>query len=96
MIASEISVIAAKIIIFIINTACVCFICIAVGKWLRRLENKIDDLNRVVYADLNRYKIIYLELLKRMRDDFISREEFEAAMKIQQAINNELERIKRK
>ena len=96
MIEHEIFCIAGKVISFIITTFCVYFICIAISKRLRRWERKIDDLNRIVYADLDRYSFIYLELLKRMRDDFISRDEFEAAMKIQKAINDELEKIKSK
>lgn len=94
MITQEIIATALKIVLWIINTFCVCFICISISKWLRRLEDKIDELKTMLYVDLNRYTVLYLELLKRLKDEFVKREDFESAMQMQRLINNELERIR--
>lgn len=92
MIISEIITIAAKIIMFVINTFCVCFICIAVSKWLRRLEDKIDVLKAYINADINLHRLSYVELLKRLKEEAIKRDDFEAVMEIQRLINEEMER----
>lgn len=92
MITSEIITIAAKIIMFVINTFCVCFICIAVSKWLRRLEDKIDVLKAYINADINLHRLSYVELLKRLKEEAIKRDDFEAVMEIQRLINEEMER----
>lgn len=92
MIISEIITITAKIIMFVINTFCVCFICIAVSKWLRRLEDKIDVLKAYINADINLHRLSYMELLKRLKEEAIKRDDFEAVMEIQRLINEEIER----
>ena len=92
MITSEIIAITAKIIMFVINTFCVCFICIAVSKWLRRLEDKIDVLKAYITTDVNLHRLAYVELLKRLREEAIKRDDSEAVMKIQHLINREMER----
>lgn len=92
MITSEIIMIAAKIIIFVINTVCVCFICIAVSKWLRRLEDKVDELKAYIKADVDWHRLVGVELLKRLRDEAIKQDDFNAVMEIQRLINEEMER----
>lgn len=77
---------------FVINTFCVCFICIAVSKWLRRLEDKIDVLKAYINADINLHRLSYVELLKRLKEEAIKRDDFEAVMEIQRLINDEMER----
>ena len=95
MITSEIITIAAKIIMFVINTFCVCFICLAISKWLRRLEDKIDVLKAYIKADVNMHRLAYVELLKRLRDEAIKRDDFKAVMEIQRMINEKMERRKK-
>lgn len=92
MITYEIITIAAKIIMFVINTFCVCFICLAISKWLRRLEDKIDVLKAYIKADINLHRLSYMELLKRLKEEAIKRDDFEAVMEIQRLINEEMER----
>lgn len=92
MITSEIITVASEVIMSVINTFCVCFICIAVSRWLRRLEDKTDALKACINADINRRRLAYVELLKMLKEEAVKREDFEAAMEIQRLINGEMER----
>lgn len=88
MITSEIISTSVIATMFFINTWCVCFICIFVSKWLRRLENKVDELK----AYVNLHRLAYMELLKRLKDEAIKQDDFKAVMEIQRMINEEMER----
>lgn len=92
MITSEIISTSVIATMFFINTWCVCFICIFISKWLRRLENKVDELKAYIKADVNLHRLAYVELLKRLRNEAIKREDFRAVMEIQRMINEEMER----
>ena len=84
-----------KLLIFVINTFCVCFVCIVVSKWLHRMEDKIDVLKAYIKADVNLRRLAYVELLERLREEAIKREDSVVAMGIQRLINEELERMRK-
>jgi len=90
----EIIEITIKILLTLVNTCAVAFICCIVTKWLQRIERKQDDLKALEEADFTRHTIVYLELLTRMKKEFLDKGFIEDAMKFQELINAECEKLK--
>lgn len=84
-----------KIGFMLVNWCAVVLICFSISKWMQRIERKQDKLLGLTLADFNRYSILYLELLKRMKKEFCDKDMFEEAMQMQELINVELERLKK-
>ena len=84
-----------KIGFMLVIWCAVVLICFSISKWMRRIEKKQDKLLGLTLADFNRYSILYLELLKRMKKEFCDKDMFEEAMQMQELINVELERLKK-
>lgn len=83
-----------KIGLMLVNWCAVVLICYLIAKWMQRIERKQALLQHMIIADFNRYSILYLELLKRMKKEFCEKDMFKEAMQIQKLINVELERMK--
>ena len=74
------------------NTCCTSFVCIASGRWLRRLENKVDELKAAINADVNMRRLRYVALLARLRDEAAERGDYETANELKRMINKELKK----
>ena len=79
----------------LVNWCAVVFICISISKWMQRIERRQALIQHMIKADFNRYSILYIELLKRMKKEFCDKDMFEKAMQMQKLINVELERLKK-
>ena len=81
---------------FMLLTCCaLVLICLSISKWMQRIERKQALILHTIIADFDRYSILYLELLKRMKKEFCDKDMFEEAMQIQKLINVELERLEK-
>lgn len=85
----EIIELIIKIALFTINSFCVCFICIAVGKWYRRMENKLDEIKEYTRRVSDRNDVIYMNQLQWMKSKLVEEERYEEADKIGKIIKDE-------
>lgn len=84
-----------KIGLMLVNWCAVVLIYLSISKWMQRIERKQTLILHTIIADFDRYSILYLELLKRMKKEFCDKDMFEEAMQIQKLINVELERLEK-
>lgn len=78
-----------RIIIFVTNTFVVCFVLIMVSKWHRRMENKLDEIERYVRHVSDRNNIVFLNQLSDLQRRLIKEERYEEADKIGKIIKDE-------
>lgn len=83
-----------KIALTLVNTCGLILALCVFARWMQRIERKQDQLQEDVTADFNRYSILYLELLTRIKNEFLERGLIEEAMTFQKLINTENERLK--
>lgn len=83
-----------KIALFVVNSACVCFICIAVGKWHRRMENKLDEIKEYTRRVSDRNDVVYMNQLHWLKSKLIEEERYEEADEINKCIDDEFNKLK--
>ncbi len=82
-----------RVAFVIINSIAFCTVCIILSKWLRRIEDKKDELKEAVYTDIARGSFAYLEFLYRYKEQLVSKENYIMAAKIQKVIELETLRL---
>lgn len=85
-----------KIALFILNVATVAIIAILVSKWHRRMEDKLDSIQRYVHHVTDRNDIVYVNQLESFKRELIRAERYEDAERINNCIVQEYNRIKEK
>lgn len=60
-----------RVAFVIINSIAFCTVCIILSKWLRRIEDKMDELKEAVYTDIARGSSAYLEFLYRYKEQLV-------------------------
>lgn len=76
--------------IFIVNCCALGFLCVIVSRWIRRVEQKIDLLNKSIDAQLNRIDTIYVNQLLSLRQMYAATEQYEQAAQVHKLIELEL------
>nr|DAR07341.1 MAG TPA: hypothetical protein [Caudoviricetes sp.] len=76
--------------IFIVNCCALGFICVIVSRWIRRVEQKIDLLNKAIDVQLRRIDTMYVNQLLSLRQMFAAAEQYEQAAQMQKLIELEL------
>lgn len=82
-----------RVAFVIINSIAFCTVCIILSKWLRRIEDKTDELKEAVYTDIARGSFAYLEFLYRYKEQLERKENYLVAAKIQKVIELETLRL---
>lgn len=82
-----------RVAFVIINSIAFCTVCIILSKWLRRIEDKTDELKEAVYTDIARGSFAYLEFLYRYKEQLVRKENYLMAAKIQKVIELETLRL---
>lgn len=85
-----------KIALTLVNTCGLIFALCVFIKWMQRIELRQMKMQDSIEADFNRYSILYLELLSRIKQEFLEKGRIEDAMEFQKLINIETERLRKK
>lgn len=85
---------ALKIAFTLINTCGLILALVVFSKWLVRMERRQELLQDTLDADINRYAVLYLELLTRIKNEFLQKGQVEDAMQFQKLINAECARLR--
>lgn len=79
-----------NIIIFTINCCALAFLCFIVSKWIGRVEQKIDLLNKLVDTQLNKIDTMYVNRLLSLQQMYAATEQYERAAQVQKVIELEV------
>ena len=82
-----------RVAFVIINSIAFCTVCIILSKWLRRIEDKTDELKEAVDNEIARGSFAYLEFLYRYKEQLVRKENYLMAAKIQKVIELETLRL---
>lgn len=78
-----------NIILFVINCCAITFICVINSKWIGRVEQKIDLLNKIYRCATNKIDAMYMHQLFSLRQIFVMTEEYKQAEHVQKMIELE-------
>ena len=93
---SEIVELILKIALFILNAATVAIIVIMISKWHKRMEDKLNSIQRYIHHVTDRNDIVYINQLESFKRALIKAERYEDAAKISKCIEDEYSNLKRK
>lgn len=82
-----------RVAFVIINSIAFCTVCIILSKWLRRIEDKTDELKEAVYTDIARGSFAYLEFLYRYKEQLVRQENYLMAAEVQKVIEFETKKL---
>lgn len=82
-----------KIALFILNVSTVAFIVIMISKWHKRMEDKLNSIQRYIHHVTDRNDIVYINQLEEIKRILIESERYEEADKINKCIEEEFKRI---
>lgn len=85
-----------KIALFILNVSTVAFIVIMIGKWHKRMEGKLNSIQRYIHHVADRNDIVYINQLEEIKRILIESERYEEAEKVSKCIEIEYGNLKRK
>lgn len=77
-------------IVFTINCCAIIFLCFIVSRWIARVEQKIDLLNKLVDTQLNRIDTMYVNQLLSLQQMYAATEQYERAAQVQKLIELEV------
>lgn len=80
----------ANVVVFIINCCAIAFVCFLISKWVERVEQKIDLLNKLVDTQLNRIETMYVNQLLSLQQMYAATEQYERAAQVQKVIELEV------
>lgn len=83
-------------VFFIINSFAMCFVCIMVSKWHRRMEDKLDEIRGYIRRVSDRNDVVYIAQLQWLKIKLIEEERYEEANEINKCINIEMNRLMQK
>lgn len=85
-----------KIALFILNVSTVAFIVIMISKWHKRMEDKLNSIQRYIHHVTDRNDIVYINQLEEIKRILIESERYEDADKISKCIEIEFDNLKRR
>lgn len=93
---SEVAELILKIALFILNATTVAIIVILISKWHKRMEDKLNSIQRYIHHVTDRNDIVYINQLEEIKRRLIESERYEDADKISKCIEIEYSNLKRK
>lgn len=90
----EIAELIIKISISLFNAIALGIVLIMVGRWHRRMENKLDEVKEYTRRVSRREDLVYMNQLQWLKSKLIEEERYEEANKINKCIEEELRKIK--
>ena len=85
-----------KIALFILNASAVAFIAIMISKWHKRMEDRLNSIQRYIHHVTDRNNIVYISQLEEIERILIESERYEDADKVSKCIEIEYSNLKRK
>ena len=83
-----------KIALFILNVSTVAFIVIMISKRHKRMEDKLNSIQRYIHHITDRNDIVYINQLEEIKRILIESERYEDADKISKCIEIEFDNFK--
>lgn len=83
-----------KILLATINTFAVTFICVLFSKWHRRIEDRLQDIQRYIHHVSSRNDVVYMNQLQFLKKALIEEKRYEEAAKINKLIEYEFNKLK--
>lgn len=93
---SEVAELILKIALFILNATTVAIIVILISKWHKRMDDKLNSIQRYIHHVTDRNDIVYINQLEEIKRILIESERYEDADKISKCIEIEYSNLKRK
>ena len=93
---SEVAELILQIALFILNATTVAIIVILISKWHKRMEDKLNSIQRYIHHVTERNDIVYINQLEEIKRILIESERYEDADKISKCIEIEYSNLKRK
>lgn len=90
----EIAELIIKISISLFNAIALGIVLIMVGRWHRRMENKLDEIREYARRVSDRNDVVYMTQLQWLKSKLIEEERYEEANKINKCIENEFNKLK--
>lgn len=90
----EIAELIIKISISLFNAIALGIVLIMVGRWHRRMENKLDEIREYTRRVSDRNDVVYMNQLQWLKSKLIEEERYEEAYEINKCIEEELRKIK--
>ncbi|WP_229097173.1 hypothetical protein [Bacteroides clarus] len=90
----EIAELIIKISISLFNAIALGIVLIMVGRWHRRMENKLDEIKEYTRRVSDRNDVVYMNQLQWLKSKLIEEERYEEANKINKCIENEFNKLK--
>ena len=90
----EIAELIIKISISLFNAIALGIVLIMVGRWHRRMENKLDEIREYARRVSDRNDVVYMTQLQWLKNKLIEEERYEEANKINKCIENEFNKLK--
>ena len=90
----EIAELIIKISISLFNAIALGIVLIMVGRWHRRMENKLDEIREYARRVSDRNDVVYMNQLQWLKSKLIEEERYEEAYEINKCIEEELRKIK--
>lgn len=92
---SEVLDLIIKIALSIFNATAVAIIVILISKWHKRMEEKLNSIQRYIHHVTDRNDIVYINQLESLKRELIKAERYEDAEKISKCIEQEYGYLKR-
>lgn len=93
---SEVLDLIIIIALFILNATTVAIIVILISKWHKRMEEKMNSIQRYIHHVTDRNDIVYINLLESLKRELIKAERYEDAEKVSKCIEQEYGYLERK
>ena len=90
----EIAELIIKISISLFNAIALGIVLIMVGRWHRRMENKLDEIKEYTRRVSDRNDVVYMNQLQWLKSKLIEEGRDEEANKINKCIENEFNKLK--
>lgn len=90
----EIAELIIKISISLFNAIALGIVLIMVGRWHRRMENKLDEIREYARRVSDRNDVVYMNQLQWLKSKLIEEERYDEANKINKCIENEFNKLK--
>lgn len=90
----EIAELIIKISISLFNAIALGIVLIMVGRWHRRMEDKLDEIREYARRVSDRNDVVYMTQLQWLKSKLIEEERYEEANKINKCIENEFNKLK--
>lgn len=76
-------------IFFTVNCFALCFFCIIVSRWHRRMEDKLNEVKEYTRRVSRREDLVYMNQLQWLKSKLIEEERYEEADRINKCIEAE-------